>query len=240
MLHQAKWIGVSLALHLAAATGFTVLSARNAERTPKAIMVMLDNLDPPTLTRLPASQVPVRAVVRPTGVRTQGVPNALKPETVKSEPAPHAPQPVVPGNTIPIQAPDQRQTKAVAATVPERTATGSAQHVPASPFPHPVLATAPEKTNQHYLKEHFIYIRDLISKQIVYPSMARKMGWSGKVTVAFVITEDGSVQAIRVVESSGFPLLDKSAVETVRGAAPFPKPPVRAEIVVPVNFKLMP
>ena len=33
---------------------------------------------------------------------------------------------------------------------------------------------------------------------------------------------------LRVVETSGFPILDKSAAETVRNVAPFPKPPVRA------------
>jgi len=89
------------------------------------------------------------------------------------------------------------------------------------------------------LKEHFTYIRDFITKQLVYPPIARRMNWSGKVVVSFTIAEDGGVHAIRVVEKSGFPILDKCALETVRKAAPFPKPPVRAEIVVPINFTMM-
>jgi protein TonB len=111
------------------------------------------------------------------------------------------------------------------------------------PAQHPAPASeeppTPEKAQQRYLKEHFAYIRDLITKQLVYPTMARKMSWSGKTVVAFVINEDGTVHNIRVVETSGYPILDKSATETVRNVAPFPKPPVRAEIVVPISFKMM-
>ena len=77
-------------------------------------------------------------------------------------------------------------------------------------------------------------------KHLVYPPIARRMNWSGKVVVAFTIVENGNVQDVRVAATSGFPILDKSALETVRVVAPFPKPPVRAEIVVPINFRIMP
>lgn len=89
-----------------------------------------------------------------------------------------------------------------------------------------------------YLKEHFVYIRDLIMKNISYPHMARKMGWMGKVTLSFVICESGDAEDIKIIESSGFAILDKNAVETVKKALPFPKPPLRAEIVIPVVYRL--
>lgn len=97
---------------------------------------------------------------------------------------------------------------------------------------------SPEKARQRYIKEHFSYIRDIITKNISYPYMARKMGWSGRVTVSFIIAENGSVKDIRIVESSGYDLLDKNAVDTVRKVSPFPRPPVTAEIVVPVVYRL--
>jgi protein TonB len=65
------------------------------------------------------------------------------------------------------------------------------------------------------------------------------MNWSGKVTLSFVIGEDGSVSGIRVVESSGYSLLDRSAVDAVKNVASFPKPSASAEIVMPIQFKLM-
>ncbi|MFN3480799.1 MAG: energy transducer TonB, partial [Thermodesulfovibrionales bacterium] len=91
---------------------------------------------------------------------------------------------------------------------------------------------------QRYIMEHFSYIRDIITKNISYPFMARKMGWSGKVTVSFVINEDGSVRDIKIIESSGFDVLDRNAADTVKKVSPFPKPPVSAEIIVPVVYRL--
>lgn len=99
------------------------------------------------------------------------------------------------------------------------------------------LSVTPEEEKKKYLKEHFAYIRDVIMKNLSYPPLARRMGWSGKVLVSFVVMDDGSVEQPRVVESSGFSVLDKNAVETVLRVSPFPRPPVRAELVVPIVYK---
>ncbi len=95
-----------------------------------------------------------------------------------------------------------------------------------------------ETLQKHYLREHFAYIRDLIGKQLQYPRRAIRMGWSGRVTVSFVVLVDGSVAELRVSRSSGVPLLDHNALETVERAAPFPKPPVSARLVLPVDYIL--
>ena len=95
----------------------------------------------------------------------------------------------------------------------------------------------PEESRAAYLKEHFEYIRDRITKSISYPPMARKMGWCGHVKIAFVVCEDGGVNNVRVVDSSGFSLLDRNAVDTVKNVAPFPRPPVKAEIRMVITYK---
>lgn len=103
------------------------------------------------------------------------------------------------------------------------------------------IAAAPDANDtgqKRYLKEHFFFIRDIIIKNLSYPSTARRMGWEGKVLVSFVINNDGFVSDIKIVESSGFGILDKNAVETVKKASPFPRPPVRAELVMPVVYEL--
>jgi protein TonB len=89
-----------------------------------------------------------------------------------------------------------------------------------------------------YLSEHFVYIRELITGRLEYPPLARKMGWRGQVNLAFTVLEDGSVRDVRVVNSSGYALLDHNAVETVQRAAPFPKPPIKAELLMPVRYVL--
>jgi protein TonB len=95
-----------------------------------------------------------------------------------------------------------------------------------------------EREKAIYLKEHFSYIRDRITKSITYPHMARKMGWCGQVKIAFVICEDGRVNEVNVVDSSGFSMLDRNAVDTVINVAPFPLPPVRAEIRMAITYRL--
>ena len=77
---------------------------------------------------------------------------------------------------------------------------------------------------KQYLEHNFGYIRDLIVKNLKYPYAARRMGWKGSVTVAFVILENGNAEAIRVTQSSGHDLLDQSVLKTVRALQPFPGP----------------
>jgi protein TonB len=89
-----------------------------------------------------------------------------------------------------------------------------------------------------YLKNHFLYIRDIIQRNILYPPIARKMGWQGRVTISFLIMLDGKVSEIRISKSSGKDILDRNAMETVKRVSPFPPPPVKAEITVPVVYAL--
>ena len=106
------------------------------------------------------------------------------------------------------------------------------------PVQHDEDNVTPEKAQQKYLKEHFTYIRDRIVKHLSYPAVARRMGWSGRVVLSFVVAEDGSILSLQVRNSSGYPALDQCAVDTVKSVAPFPRPPVAAEIVMPVHFRL--
>jgi protein TonB len=95
-----------------------------------------------------------------------------------------------------------------------------------------------ESARTKYLKEHFAYIRDKILKNISYPDSARRMGWQGKVLLSFIITADGSVREFKIIQGSGFPILDKSAIETVKDTAPFPRPPGEAQLVIPIIYRL--
>lgn len=178
----------------------------------------------------------------------------------------NTPQPLIPNNQTPVRdIPEEQSTpknlevaenspQAIPAVEPHgsftendltgevanrRTGEAGKSHSPIHPFTHSSGSSdSPERARQRYLKEHFAYIRDIITKNLSYPYMARKMGWEGRVTVSFVVSEDGSASDIKIIESSGFDLLDKNAVDTVRKVSPFPRPPVRAEVVVPVVYRL--
>lgn len=91
---------------------------------------------------------------------------------------------------------------------------------------------------QRYLREHFAHIRDLILKHLAYPPQAKKFGWMGSLTVSFVICENGITEQIRIVKSSGYEVLDQNVVRTIKDVQPFPKPPVKAELIIPVMYRL--
>jgi protein TonB len=95
-----------------------------------------------------------------------------------------------------------------------------------------------EQMRNRYLKEHFEYIRGLIQKNLAYPVRARRMGWEGRTVVSFTILENGRVQNIKILNSSGYDLLDDNVLDTITKVEPFPKPPVRAELRIPIMYRL--
>jgi protein TonB len=91
---------------------------------------------------------------------------------------------------------------------------------------------------EQYIKANFSFIRDTVERNINYPDIARRMGWEGKVLVTFLVYTDGHVENIRVIRSCGFKALDKNAIKTIKRCAPFPKPPLRAEVTLPITYRL--
>lgn len=95
-----------------------------------------------------------------------------------------------------------------------------------------------EQLRQRYISEHFSYIRQLIQQNLTYPSIARKFKWAGRVNVSFMVRENGRADNIRILESSGYDILDKNVIETIKAVSPFPKPPVMAELHIPIIYHL--
>lgn len=257
MSHLARWCALSLALHLAAGTGLVLLLPDQSGRTPQAIMVELDGSVAPETAPRQEVRAPARAGLGPAAPAASGraLPAVVPPEAARRDQgpqgAPAAKGPLPDGLVTGSPAPEQKSpehSQSGEGPKPEAGTAIGAQSRPeiagaaANPVPQPAApgTPVPEQAQQRYLREQFAYISSLIARRLVYPPLARRMNWSGKVVLAFDILEDGSVHKIRVAQSSGFPILDKSALETVKRASPFPKPPVRAEIVVPITFRIVP
>lgn len=85
---------------------------------------------------------------------------------------------------------------------------------------------------------NFEYIRRLILNNLSFPATARKMGLTGKIVVSFLLREDGQVEDIAIVAGSGHEILDNNVVATIRRIAPFPRPPARAQLVLPIVYNL--
>lgn len=54
-----------------------------------------------------------------------------------------------------------------------------------------------------------------------YPAEARKKGLYGKLILAVTLSPQGQIKNIRLVKSSGIPILDKAAIRIVRLASPY-------------------
>jgi TonB family protein len=68
-------------------------------------------------------------------------------------------------------------------------------------------------------------VRAAIEKSKRYPAIAITRQIEGRVRVRFVLDTDGRVHDVTVVEKCRYDMLDQAAIEAVRSAAPFPKPP---------------
>ena len=234
-----KWLGISLGLHLAGFAGILFLPAWQVKTVHP---IVIDLTLPAPAARLPANSRLPAAPVRSVAPASRQLPaKKAPPVAVKKERLPETP---VADRHTPRSMPIEPHNVAAAGKEGSTTTRSATRDETAGSVSAPATAaigsgtTSTGSESQRYLAEHFSYIRDLVGKHLVYPVMARKMGWSGKAVVVFTIMEDGTASDIRLAVSSGRAILDRSAVETIRRAAPFPKPPLRAEILLPVLFKL--
>lgn len=81
-----------------------------------------------------------------------------------------------------------------------------------------------------------------ISKNMTYPSQARRMGIEGRVFVQFVVDKDGTIREVKAVKGIGGGC-DEEAVRVIK-TSPKWKPgkqrgrPVKVRMILPVQFKL--
>gem|GEM_PF-445178 len=69
-----------------------------------------------------------------------------------------------------------------------------------------------------------------IQNEWVYPEEAWSRGVSGELLLVFTLNRNGSLTNVRLVHSSGFPILDQEALRAVKQAAPYdPFPPQMGE-----------
>jgi protein TonB len=69
-------------------------------------------------------------------------------------------------------------------------------------------------------------VRMMIENHKLYPHAARQRQIQGRAVVRFVISADGSVTDVALVETSRHGILDKAALAAVKYAGPFPRPPI--------------
>lgn len=82
-----------------------------------------------------------------------------------------------------------------------------------------------------------------LSQYLTYPLRARKRGWQGKVMVALHINEHGQLNKPQLARSSGYTLLDHSAIDAVGKLQHISMPqhlgpPQAMDLLLPINYQL--
>jgi TonB family protein len=79
-------------------------------------------------------------------------------------------------------------------------------------------------------------LRIAIDKAKEYPRTAKRRGLEGTAITEFTINSRGFPEDIRIAKSSGVPILDLAAKETIMRAAPLPR--LDGLIEIPITFRL--
>ena len=227
---RAAWsgAGASLLLHLFVGAALILALSGPPKGPPQVIDLTL--LPPVGIARNPVP-APFVSTVKPSRVPGTDVPSD-PPVLPASQPVANPPEATAPaspsaaaaymGDPAPGSPHAPAGAPVPADQGPVKTGAGGSPGIPGAPSP----------------SVEFAWIRDAIQGAIAYPVTARRMGWEGKVVVAFQLLSDGSVRDVRVVQGSGYAALDRGAIDAVRNASPFPRSPVEAEVITPVIYRL--
>jgi protein TonB len=97
-------------------------------------------------------------------------------------------------------------------------------------------------TTEYRYIGYFSSMRKSIELVWIYPDDAIRRGMQGETVLEFAIDKSGRVSRIRVIKSSGYEILDKNMIQTLKMAAPFsPLPPgwKKNRIIVTGSFRYM-
>ena len=86
---------------------------------------------------------------------------------------------------------------------------------------------------------YFARIKHQIERVWIYPSDAAKRGISGDLNLTFSISKDGNLLGARLLDRSGYEILDMAALKAVKEAAPFypfPATIQREKLTIQANF----
>jgi TonB family protein len=106
-----------------------------------------------------------------------------------------------------------------------------------------VIAGSPERSREEADRHLRNTILELFASNLKYPPLARRKGWQGIVILALRIESNGRISRLHVNGTSGYPVLDRAAVESLQLASvPRANEWLNGEavdIIVPVEYRLV-
>lgn len=153
--------------------------------------------------------------------------------------------------------PPARPRQPPAATQMARLPEPAATERPAPPAGAPVEQQGPSSAQQAgvaftpssgggnpgALQDYLAQVRGWVERYKHYPDRARARRQEGAVLLAFTLDRQGNVLGQRIIQSSGYDLLDRAAADIIARASPFPPMPddlpgTRLDLQLPIPFDL--
>ena len=93
-------------------------------------------------------------------------------------------------------------------------------------------------TREYRYMSYFAHMKEKIEMAWLYPQEAQRTGQQGTTTLQFTVLHSGQVRDVKVLRTSGFPLLDRYAMKAVQEAHfnPMPSAWPEPQLVITANF----
>ena len=206
-------------------------------KKPELLVVELRKITLPPPVKLPE---PVKAETKPVKPKTEPNPKLKSitkplplPDVVKTEPMTDVQTPEITSS----------HTEVIAITPKTDAAIPSIHPAPivANETPKPAITSQEDIDVARGKYGNTLWSE--IGKHKQYPRIAQMRGWQGEAIVELMLDGNGKLKSKKIIQSSGFDILDKQALDMVEKAAPFPAPPEALHnsifsIKVPIPFKL--
>jgi protein TonB len=150
----------------------------------------------------------------------------------------------IPASELAVSLSTQPQHTPIAHRIPEAIPDSRPAVATRFPITPPLPAVSTFASASDAVTNHLqSLLHDSLSRHFVYPAMARRLGWEGRVELRVCLDPEGRVYGLRVLQSSGYPLLDEDAVLTLQriGSIPLARtwlPKQGYATTLPVIYKL--
>jgi TonB family protein len=149
-------------------------------------------------------------------------------DAYRAQQATEAPHTLV-GDTAPVTArpwePAWGSGSHYSAANPKQTANSASALLRTQPQQSPPAPKVPNKAATSEATRALIrgHLETDLSRYFSYPPIARQRGWQGHVRVAFTVQADGQLTGARITHSSGYHILDASALEALHRVGRLPQ-----------------
>lgn len=250
---------LSLLVHITVVAAWSAAPPRFAAESgsPLQIALRAPMTAPPADTAEPRQEAdkPERPRHQDRAARSVPAPSQQSAPAPRDKPRPpeqeHSPpqqkQATQPRQPMPPQARDAGTASAGAAAENQATAKqGSSRETPQPPdktgnaSQRPSSGIPPLQAAASRLRDDLI---QRLRARFDYPLIARKKGWEGRVKLGMRVEADGRLSNLRVIETSGYAILDRASLRTLKQIARVPAAGEQlhgryVDLILPVEYRL--